>query len=712
MSTLLNRTYQIFKSGLAVVGVAAAVTGYMEYKQLFPLDDDDDKKKKNRVLVIPFNRLNIVEKNNDSPMNLKSFSDIYRYLFSQNAETIEVRELVDLLHHAASDPTIVSVYGVFGHGGMGKVGWAQLEEIRNALQVVKESHRRHTEPNFTYETKVDPKIHAKPMYAYSDTFQYDANGEYYLASVFNHVYMQEQGGLNFFGVALTQMFVREFLDKHGIQVHVFKHGHYKNAPNMFTHKSFSRHHFENASNLVKSIGTDACHDITISRADKLSSKWLTKKGKAYDSISLWNRIYETGSFPGESAVNAGFIDALLRRDPLQDLVDSNNCSNNNNNDDDIKSRWEPSIAIADTFPGQSMVSLNDYSKEITSKKRSNIRKKYWEQKISGNSFLDGIVSCFNATKNEEIKNSTDHIALLHVDGLLTDVSADDLLRSIQNIRNDSNAKCVVVRVSSEGGSPVACEKIKQDLEALNLPIVFSFGNISASGGYYIATAASRIFSSNKSITGSIGVFGIRFDITGLAAKYGIKFEHISSSDLSGTYDFREPMTPKMKQIFSNEVDRTYTHFKKIVSESRKLPLNNVESVAQGRIWTGAQAKSLGLVDEIGGLHRALAYARRNYTSNIVTDGSDIIVYQKTYLQKFLDGKMRKGIFEMLTLQFETGGKDVSAAMRNAKTQRDFSPYLSGVLMVSNEDTGIRFLVQNSKNEHTPVSTFFPDFFWE
>ena len=161
----------------------------------------------------------------------------------------------------------------------------------------------------------------------------------------------------------------------------------------------------------------------------------------------------------------------------------------------------------------------------------------------------------------------------------------------------------------------ACESIHQEIQDLPQKVVVSFGNVSASGGYYISSFADRIFASPMSITGSIGVFMIRLDLRGLAKQYGITFDSISTSELSGSFDPFYPTNEVMNDNFASYADRTYKHFKTLVSSGRKMDMDQVETIAQGRVWTGEQAHRIGLVDELGGLDRAIAYAQRNYTAS-------------------------------------------------------------------------------------------------
>ena len=716
MTTPLSRAVQTLKSGFALLGFAATVAGVLEYKRLYPQLDDDDTKKKNRALVIPFHRLNIVERNE------KDFRDRISELNSSSDDpnkvtTMELRELVELLHHAASDPTITSIYGIFGHGGQGvdATGWAQLEEIRNALQVVKESHRRHPEPNTTHqEQPTSPLVPSKPLYAYSDSFASLAspsNRDYYLASVFTHIHMQEKGELNLFGSISQHFFVRDLLERYGIQLHVFKHGNYKNAPNMFTHMTYNKHHYENVANIQKSIEADVCNEITDSRSNKLLTSWLTKKHKQDDNVATWKRINAVGAFPGDAAVHAGFIDSLPRRDPLSDLVNKEMGDKEKN---DVSSKWNPHETDFASFPSDSSISLKQYAKQVTAKKKAAERKQYIEGVIAKSTYLKQILSVATGNKKFLTGNSSEQIALIYVDGMIGNEMAGTLVDSIRKIRKDDKTKCLVLRVASGGGSVVACETIQQELKALDIPVVFSFGNVSASGGYYIASFADRIFGSKKTITGSIGVFGIRPDFTGLAAKYGVNVDHVASGELSGINMPFYPMSLKMKKQIAKTIDRHYSDFKDIVSNGRGIPVDSVEAIAQGRVWTGIQGKENGLIDEIGGLHRAIAYARRTYISNKLSDGTDVVVWPKktSVLQKLLDRGSGGNAFTILGLLSNLVGGETDTHGQGSTTCTSIPPSLSGVFMVTNEDLAIRCLMEDA-NINPPDGMYnFPDSFWQ
>jgi signal peptide peptidase SppA len=242
-----------------------------------------------------------------------------------------------------------------------------------------------------------------------------------------------------------------------------------------------------------------------------------------------------------------------------------------------------------------------------------------------------------------------------------------------------------LRVDSGGGSAIASESILQECKDMPQPVICSMGNYCASGGYYIATGCKRIFALPTTITGSIGVFAVKFDLTGLAKKYGISVQHITTGPYSASYHPFQPLNPLVKNNFSREVDRLYDYFKSIVSESRGLDLKEVEILAQGKIWTGGEAKENGLIDELGGLDRAIAYARREYTQG----AAEVERWPKP-----------EGLFTLLTrilFSMEAGVLEKAAAMLRVLSA-DSSH--SGQSQNASEYDSAKFLIQSVLEDPT------------
>jgi protease-4 len=239
--SVIRRAGGAVKTSFAAAGLVAAVGLAIEYdifngSSLAAPTDPKSSDSEKKVLVIPFHRLQLVERKQSDWKSQLSKLDSSNH--DDKVIQMELREIVDLIHHAAMDPNVTALYGIFGHGSkLAEQGWADLEEVRNALRVFRESHRRHPEPNLSHQVQVIPYNSSKPLYAYADSFASLAdpgNKEYYLASIFTHIHMQKQGELNLLGLMSQQVFVRGLLEKYNIGVNVFKHGQYKNAPNMFT----------------------------------------------------------------------------------------------------------------------------------------------------------------------------------------------------------------------------------------------------------------------------------------------------------------------------------------------------------------------------------------------------------------------------------------------------------------------------------------------
>lgn len=223
----------------------------------------------------------------------------------------------------------------------------------------------------------------------------------------------------------------------------------------------------------------------------------------------------------------------------------------------------------------------------------------------------------NISSDEE--ESDDRIAVIFAEGGISDgTSTDDyeitdvnMVKTIRKIKNNDKIKAVVLRVNSPGGSARASEIILRELKLLRekKPIVVSMGDVAASGGYYIACAADSIFAMPTTITGSIGVFSMMFNAQKLMTnKLGITFDQVKNAPYADFPNGTRAMTAEEGAMMQRQVDSIYALFKRRVSENRKMSLNDVDSIAQGRVWTGITAKKIGLIDEFGNLNRAIKSA--------------------------------------------------------------------------------------------------------
>lgn len=192
----------------------------------------------------------------------------------------------------------------------------------------------------------------------------------------------------------------------------------------------------------------------------------------------------------------------------------------------------------------------------------------------------------------------------------TDISADQYTQLLEDVLKDKNVKALVVRVNSPGGSAKASEKIWRKLKLINekIPVIVSMGNVAASGGYFIATAADTILAEKNTITGSIGVFGLMFNVEELSNNIGINVEKVKTNEMSDFPSFDRSLTNKEKSRIQKGINEIYSGFLTHVEEGRGMKRSQVEELAQGRVWSGSQALESGLVDEIGGLEDAISIA--------------------------------------------------------------------------------------------------------
>ncbi len=215
------------------------------------------------------------------------------------------------------------------------------------------------------------------------------------------------------------------------------------------------------------------------------------------------------------------------------------------------------------------------------------------------------------------RNSPNKIAVVYADGEIVNgrgednqIGGDRFARILNQIRHDNDVKAVVLRINTPGGSATASEVMQREVELTSKvkPVVVSMGNVAASGGYWIASGSNRIFAEQTTITGSIGVFGLLFNVQKLANDNGITWDSVKTGNYADLQTVTRPKSPQELAIYQRSVNRIYSLFLDRVVQGRQLPEQKVAEIAQGRVWSGIAAKELGLVDEIGGLNAAIEYA--------------------------------------------------------------------------------------------------------
>ena len=373
---------------------------------------------------------------------------------------------------------------------------------------------------------------------------------YYLASVADKVYMTSHTGGTYTmtGVGSQMFFLGDLLDKLGIHVQLIRHGKYKSAGEMYVRSEPSPENREQYQQMVNSLW------------DSMSAQICTSRGICRESLD--------GLIDGlklalpQDWLDAGLVDGLLTRDSLMCRL--------------------AALSVVDSYSDVKKISLPDY--------------------------IDARVVAGKARQK---------IAVIYADGQIVDgalrqeVAGDRFAAQIEKVRADSSVKAVVLRVNSPGGSVVASEKIKRELDLLKAqkPLVASYGDYAASGGYWISNNADKIFSSAVTLTGSIGVFGMVPDVSkALKDVAHVGVASIGSHKHSDIYSMMRPLDKDENAYMLRSIEDIYDTFTSIVAEGRSMDKADVDAIGQGRVWTGADALRIGLVDEIGTLEDAINYA--------------------------------------------------------------------------------------------------------
>ncbi len=386
--------------------------------------------------------------------------------------------------------------------------------------------------------------------------------EYYLASAGSSVALDPYGMIIMPGLASEPMFFAGAFEKFGIGVQVTRVGKYKSAIEPFTRKDMSPENRDQLQKLLDDLWSGVLADIG--------------KGRGLSVQAIQATVDAEGLIRPEQAKAAKLIDRVAYRDEVYD---------------DLKAK----TGRAGTKKAFKQISLPDYAR---------IAK-------------DNVDSTAPAEGEGITFGNQARVAVIYAEGEIVDGEgdADDIggtrfARELRRLRQDENVKAIVLRVNSPGGSASASEAIQREVRLAKKvkPVVVSMGGYAASGGYWIAAYGDRIFAEPTTITGSIGVFGVQFDVKKLSNDFGLTYDSVKTGRFADVITISRPKTPDEMAVFQRMVDWIYGEFVGKVAEARKLKREVVEEIAQGRVWSGAEAKKLGLVDEIGGLDAAIADA--------------------------------------------------------------------------------------------------------
>ena len=390
----------------------------------------------------------------------------------------------------------------------------------------------------------DFKKSNKFVYAYGNNV---SQASYYLGSVADQYFLNPVGGIELKGLSTEVIFLKEFAEKYGININVIRHGNFKSAVEPFLRNEMSPENKEQMTTL-------------------LNDAWGEISSKIIQSRKLDATEFKT------------VVDSLYATIP------------------DLSLKYK----LADK-----LVQKSEYEEII--KNKLNVGKDEKLNKVSIRNY---------AFSQVDTKTNDNKIAVLYASGTIyngnkySDIHSERYIQYIKNLAQDDNIKAVVLRVNSPGGSANASDEILYELQQLKQkkPLIISFGDYAASGGYYISMAGDRIFAQNNTITGSIGVFGVIPDAKNLANRNGIYSDVVSTNANSNMISPFSGLSSGTLAITQRSVVNTYNRFVHFVSKNRKKTAEEVDAVGSGRVWSGKRAKEIGLVDEIGSLNDAVKYA--------------------------------------------------------------------------------------------------------
>jgi protease-4 len=474
------------------------------------------------------------------------------------SERQTLRDVIDAIDRGASDDRVV---GMIARIGAAPMGVAQTQEIRDAVQRF--------------------RAHKKFAVAYAETFGEfgPGNGAYYLATAFDHIYLQPSGDVGLTGILMESPFVKGTLSKLGVTFHGDHRYEYKNALNFYTETKYTGPHKEAMTAIMTSWFNQMKEGICQAR------QIAPEKFQA---------LVDAGPYLGKEAVDVKLVDGVAYRDELYAKVRTQ------------------------AGEGSELLYLGQYLRRAG---RPHDRGKK-------------VALVFGVGAVTRGKSDYDPV------GGSQNMGSDTVAGAIRAAAEDKDVKAILFRVDSPGGSYVASDTIWREVvraRQAGKPVIVSMGNVAGSGGYFVAMAADKIVAQPGTITASIGVLGGKMLTSGLWDKVGLSWDEVhvgqNATMFTGTHDY----TPAEWARFQSWLDRVYLDFTSKVADGRKLPKEKVLEIAKGRIWSGADAKNLGLVDELGGYDTALKLAKR---AARIPEGDDVLVVvyprPKSLLQSLME----------------------------------------------------------------------------
>ncbi|HIZ87922.1 MAG TPA: signal peptide peptidase SppA [Candidatus Coprenecus pullistercoris] len=441
--------------------------------------------------------------------------------YTESSSSLGILDAVKAIDYAANDPSIKFIYITNCEYSS---GIAYLEELRGALERFRSS--------------------GKPVIAYGRNFSL---GGYYLASSADKIYSDELAANNILGISTTIIYLKDILDRFGVEMQLIRHGKYKSAGEQFIADDISKANLEQNQAMVDALWKAVSEDICKSRG--ISPEEFDRMVNNLE-LNTAADMLEAGLIDGICSVNG-------MEDNLTTLLDVQKIS-------DVK-----------------MISLDKYAK-------ARIKPDFKAKDKIAVIYADGQIN---------------------VEG--EGITAQEFQPVIMDIRSDSTIKAVVLRVNSPGGAVQPAEIIRHELELLrkDKPLIVSYGTMAASGGYWISAGADKIYSNRSTLTGSIGVFSMIPSLEDtFKERLHVNPVTVRSHDHADMYSITRPLDSREKEATYEQIEMIYDRFITIVSEGRGIPKERVDEIAQGRVWCGNEAIGINLINEFGGLSDAIDYA--------------------------------------------------------------------------------------------------------
>lgn len=486
---------------------------------------------KNSILVLNLSG-NLQEQGNE---------DLLSQFSNNSFSNLGLDQILDAIKKAKNNKNIK---GIYIESGAFLADYASRQEIRNAL--------------------LDFKKSGKKIVAYADTY---TQGNYYIASVADKIYLNPQGMIDWHGIGAEPMFLKDLLAKFGIKFQVIKVGKYKSATEQFTADKMSDPSREQTQVYINGLWANVCKAVSNSR--KIS---IEKLNQYADNLIMFNQPKEY--------VSAKLVDGLLYTDEVKTEVKK--------------------IFNLDQDDAINQVSVADMQNVKAEESGDEIAVYYAYGDIVDSKITSGILGDGHAIVGPQV------------------------CKDLEALANDDDIKAVVLRINSGGGSAYASEQMWHQINQLKKkkPVVVSMGGMAASGGYYMSCNANWIVAQPTTLTGSIGIFGMIPDRSQLLTqKLGIKFDEVKTNRNALMGSNARPMNTEEIEVLTRYIDRGYNLFRKRVADGRKMSTQQVEAIAQGHVFLGQDALKIKLVDQLGGLDTAiekaakLAKLNKYYTAN-------------------------------------------------------------------------------------------------